>query len=201
MISIRRAKASQLVEHALTLNIGQLIRAGVLRPWPTSGQLTWTLARGQRASVNFQAHLAGGYLQLDFTVWGRQARQTIAFATTEPHFGGAFISFLNDGEADLVAMVERNGPGDLGKNLSPIVFPPIGPKLASHKFDVVAGRCFLWALRRLRLRALNLRLRTNRPWERRRGMAVQQRRRTLTDHPSCCLLSYAYSSPLSRVRD
>ena len=96
MISRRRAsRAGQLVEQALTLNIDQLIRAGGLkRGWRTSGQLSWT--SGQASSVNFEAYLANwaGHLQLDFVVRedttgsSRHVRQTIAFATTKPRFGG-----------------------------------------------------------------------------------------------------------------
>src|SRR5262249_31636531 len=91
MISTRAArKARHFVECALTLNIDQLIRAGGLRTWPTSGQLSWTLGPRQSTSVNFQAHLVipNGYLQLDFMVFGRPIRQTIVLATTGPHFGG-----------------------------------------------------------------------------------------------------------------
>jgi hypothetical protein len=97
MISKRAdGKAGHLVEHALTLNIDQLIRAGGLKPWPTSGRLSWTGPLGQSSSVNFLAHLVipRGYLQLDFTVWDRQVRQTIALATTKPHFGGTRWWFI-----------------------------------------------------------------------------------------------------------
>src|SRR5262249_45115848 len=84
---ISKRAAGHLVEHALMLNIDQLIRAGGLRPWPTSGQLNWT---GRASSVNFQAYLVnpGGYLQLDFTIGDRQVSQTIALDSTRPHYGG-----------------------------------------------------------------------------------------------------------------
>ena len=98
MISERQAnRAGQLVEQALTLNIDQLIRAGRLRPgWRTSGQLSWTATPGRSSSVNFEAYLANwaGHLQLDFVIReettgsSRHVRQTIAFATTKPRFGG-----------------------------------------------------------------------------------------------------------------
>jgi hypothetical protein len=97
MISRRTTrKAGCLVECALTLNIDQLIRAGGLRPWPTSGQVSWTLAPGQSTSVNFTAYPAipGGFLQLEFAVSGSQLRQTIALATTTPHFGGTRWWFI-----------------------------------------------------------------------------------------------------------
>src|SRR5262245_26092416 len=97
MISKRAAReAGHLVEHALTLNIDELIRAGALSHRPTSGQLSWAEPLGQLSSVNFQGHLVipGGYLQLDFTVCNRQVRQAIALDTTKPHFGGTRWWFI-----------------------------------------------------------------------------------------------------------
>src|SRR5262245_33711392 len=103
MISKRAARraADHLVEHALTLNIDQLIRAGGLRPRPTSGQLSWAGPLGQSSSVNFQACLAisDGYLNLNFERQGgpelnHQVRQTIALDTTKPHFGGTRWWFI-----------------------------------------------------------------------------------------------------------
>jgi hypothetical protein len=103
---ISRCQASRgghLVEQALTLNIDQLIRAGGLRPgWRTSGQLNWTLTSDRSSSVNFEAYLAipAGYLRLDFVVReettgsSRHVRQTIAFATTKPRFGGTRWWFI-----------------------------------------------------------------------------------------------------------
>jgi hypothetical protein len=98
---ISKRAAGHLVEHALTLNIDELIRAGGLRPRPTSGQLSWAGPLGQSSSVNFEACLAisDGYLLLNFEGQGgpelnHQVRQTITLVTTKPHFGGTRWWFI-----------------------------------------------------------------------------------------------------------
>jgi hypothetical protein len=101
MISSRQVgKTAKLVEHAVTLNIDQLIKAGALRlGGRTSGQLSWASAPGQSSSVNFEADLVNPdcYLRLDILVLdGRacQIQQRIALSPTRPHFGGTRWWFI-----------------------------------------------------------------------------------------------------------
>lgn len=86
----------RLVEHAVTLNIEQLIRERALTAGArSSGELTWTFPSGEAGSACFEALLAApGYLQLDFEVreegseTRRPIRQKISLATTKLNFGG-----------------------------------------------------------------------------------------------------------------
>ena len=97
-----RRSTTQLMENALTLDIDDLLRRGVLArgSW-TRGVISWLGPAGEvAASVSYEADMAsaaGRYLRLRFSTLDprgggrRQADQRVALAMTRPGFGGGRI--------------------------------------------------------------------------------------------------------------
>jgi hypothetical protein len=96
------------MENALTLDIDDLLRRGVLArgSW-TRGVISWLGPAGEvAASVSYEADMAsaaGRYLRLRFSTLDpqgggrRQADQRVALTVTRPGFGGERYWFVDDG--------------------------------------------------------------------------------------------------------
>ena len=101
--------ARQLMENALTLDVNDMLRRGVLAcgSW-TRGVISWLGPDGKTvaASVSYEADMAsaaGRYLRLRFSTLDprgggrRQADQHISLTATRPGFGGERWWFVDDG--------------------------------------------------------------------------------------------------------
>ena len=94
-----RRSTTQLLENALTLDVNDMLRRGVLAcgSW-TRGVISWLGPDGEvAASVSYEADMAsaaGRYLRLRFSTLDprgggrRQADQHISLTATRPGFGG-----------------------------------------------------------------------------------------------------------------
>ncbi len=103
-----RRSTTQSIENALTLDVNDMLRRGVLArgSW-TRGVISWLGPAGEvAASVSYEADMAsaaGRYLRLRFSTLDprgggrRQADQRVALTATRPGFGGERWWFVDDG--------------------------------------------------------------------------------------------------------
>jgi hypothetical protein len=98
----------QFVESCLTLDVGQLLRRGVLAPGSrTRGVISWLGPTGEVASsVSYEADMVDpnrSWLRLRFSTPlpngpRRQVDQRVALSTTRPRFGGVRWWFVDGTE-------------------------------------------------------------------------------------------------------
>ena len=111
----------QLVENALTLDVGELLRRGVLaRGSRTRGVISWLGPTGETAaSVSYEADMTGtgeGLIRVRFSTQDaqnggrRQVDQRITLTATRPGFGGQRWWFIDDGRR--VARLHLSPGGD-----------------------------------------------------------------------------------------